>query len=223
MVVATSWQNPCGGQQWRYLSDGSVEIEGLGVVLSPPKSKVYLEQTWKNWRTEMEKAATLSGVPVEWILAVATVESGLWSATREKQAAIGSTAGAIGVMQIMGTNGPAYGVKAEDLFDGETNIVVGAQILADLTVKAGDWVAATAPYNSGCGFKSTKKPCCMPGQNPMNLRTASIAGIPYPELTIRFANSALLELGIGKKESSILPWLAALGIGGMALVWAYRR
>jgi soluble lytic murein transglycosylase-like protein len=182
-----------------------------------------LAQTWANWRSEMEKASALTEVPVEWILGVATVESGLWSGTREKQASIGSTAGAIGVMQIMAFNAPAYGVKPEDLYDPETNIVVGAKILRDIAAKSGDWVTATAPYNSGCGWGSAKKPCCVPGQNALSLRTASVEGISYPELTIRYVNTALLEMGVGEREGrSVLPWIVALAIGGMAFAWVRR-
>ncbi len=222
MAVATDWRNPCGGERWRFLPDGTVEVEGRGILLAPPKNMVYLRQTWENWQAEMREAAEATGIPAEWLLAYATVESGLWSSSRESQAKVGSSAGAIGVMQIMPLNAPSLGITVADLYDGATNIRGGATLLARMVDKGMDLVSATAPYNSGCGFGSTKKPCCSPGKNPFALYTASVEGMSYPELTLRYVNSALLELGVAKR-ASVLPWLLAGALGFLAFAWAKGR
>lgn len=187
------------------------------MLLSPKSSLPYVVQTWKNWQPEFEVAAEEYKVPAVWLLAVATTESGLWAKNPEKQRTISSSEGAIGIMQIMPMNAPMLKIAVSDLFDPLTNIRGGAKIFTDAVKgKAGDYVAATAPYNSG--------KLCQTGRNPLNLHTASVEGVSYPELTLRYVNSAILELGLlgEKTPSSPWPWVFAGGVGLAAFFWLRR-
>jgi hypothetical protein len=196
-----------------------VEIEGKGVPLSPKNSFLYVKQTWANWQPEFEAAAEATGVPAVWLLALATVESGLWAKNPESQRTITSSAGARGIMQIMPLNAPSLGISPAELFVPATNILSGARLFRDMAKgKAGDYVGATGKYNSGS--------LCCPGRNAYNLCTDSVDGISYPELAARYVNSAILELGLGKTESgggSILPWLVGGAVGLLAFAWVKRR
>lgn len=186
------------------------------MLLSPKANLPYVVQTWKNWQPEFEAAAQEYQVPAVWLLGVAATETGPWSKNPEKQRTIASSAGAIGIMQIMPLNAPMLKIQVSDLYDPLTNIRGGAKIFTDAAKgKAGDYVAATAPYNSG--------QLCGPGKNPLNLYTASVEGVSYPELTLRYVNSAILELGLGEKtSSSFLPWLFGAGLGLGAFLWLRR-
>lgn len=217
LAVATesAWENPCGGVKWRTLPSGLVELEDRGTPMLPEGSQLlpFLEQTWGNWSTEIRKASVLFGVPEAWILAVATVETGPWSDLKEKQESIGSSASAIGVMQILPSTAKGLGYSVEDMYDGELNIQAGAQLLAILAEKKGSFVAAMAPYNSG-------KLCC-PGRNPLNLCTADVSGLSYGELGIQYHNTAIEQLGVGKSKRA-----GVLVVGGLlaaGLWWWFRR
>jgi hypothetical protein len=215
VVASSDWANPCGGERWRELGDGTIELEAEGLLLAPEEDKPLLAQTWRNWAAEMKAAAAETGVPEAIILAVATVETGLWSDEPEKQAAISSPEGAIGVMQIMPFNAKPYGLSSSDeLYQPEKNILVGARILAHLAEgKAGDFVAAMAPYNSGS--------LCCPGRNKLNLCTDSVAGMDYGRLGIALHNSAIVDLGVGRTSSH---WpFAVIAIGAVAAGWFYFR
>lgn len=217
MVAANDWRNPCGGLRWRFLPDGTVEVEGKGVLLSPKSSFLYVQQTWGNWQPEFEAAATATGVPAIWLLALATVESGLWAKNPESQRTITSSAGARGIMQIMPMNAPSLGITAAELFEPATNILAGASLFRDMAKgKAGDYVGATGKYNSGS--------LCCPGRNAYNLCTDSVDGIPYPELALRYVNSAILEMGLASEKSgSVLPWLVGVAVGVIGFAWVRRR
>ena len=96
-------QNKCGGARFRTLPDHQIEVEGHGVpVLDPSSAEFrYLRQTWDNWQSLIRKHAKKTGMPPSYLLAVATKETGLWSGDPQKQATIGSPAGAQGIMQVM--------------------------------------------------------------------------------------------------------------------------
>jgi hypothetical protein len=177
----------------------------------------FLEQTWSNWKTEIGKASALFGVPEAWILAVATVETGLWSDSKEEQESIGSSASAIGVMQILPSTATGLGYSVEDMYDGGLNIQAGAKLLAILAEKKGSFVAAMAPYNSGklCSGGKCKSP-----PNPLNLCTAQVSGMSYGELGIEYHNTAIEELGVGKSKRAGVVIAGGLLVAG--LWWWFR-
>lgn len=146
--------NPCGGVRWRILDNGMIEVEGQGTptVAEGTSAYQYLVQTWKNWGGEFQAAASKYELPVAWILAVATMETGYLSADPAKQANALSPVGAIGVMQVMPFNAVPFGLSsANDLYDPASNIDVGTHILANdnKTSSAGGLPGIAAMYNSG--------------------------------------------------------------------------
>jgi soluble lytic murein transglycosylase-like protein len=86
-------------------------------------------------------AAARYGVPSSIALAVARAESGY------NQAAV-SSAGAIGVMQLMPATAAGLGVNP---WDEDQNIAGGTQLLAQLYSRYGSWDLALAAYNAGPG------------------------------------------------------------------------
>jgi soluble lytic murein transglycosylase-like protein len=95
-------------------------------------------------RTLVLAASRIYGVPQELLFAVMHAESSFNPHAR-------SSAGAIGLMQIMPPTGARYGVS-RGLADPATNIDVGARYLRDLLdLFKGDMTLAVAAYNAGEG------------------------------------------------------------------------
>jgi len=203
-----TWTNPCGGLRWQRRSNGTIEVEGEGTPALAPDSpfRTQLRQSWASWKGVLSAAAAAHDVPVAWMLAIQVVETGAWSDNPERQASIGSHAGAIGIMQIMPGTGAMFGVSREQLLDPAINADVGAQLIARLAKDLGpELPAITAKYNSGR--------LCSPGRNEWNLLTDGVEGISYPRLAILLNNTAIEEGLVGK---SWAPWLflGALAVGG---------
>lgn len=90
-----------------------------------------------------QKAADTYGVSVDLLKAVARQESGF-------QTDIVSSAGAIGIMQLMPSTASYLGV--ENPYDAEENIMGGAKLLAELSNRYnGDLSLTLAAYNAGTG------------------------------------------------------------------------
>lgn len=205
--------NPCGGVDWRWLDDGRVEVGGVVQATSPGDPFFEgLAASWESWRSEILAAAERWGLPPEWILALMAVETGAWADDPERQASIGSSAGAVGLMQIMPSTARYLGYDADDRYDPALNVLMGAKLFRELVDRHGDAVAATAPYNSG-------RLCC-PGRNAFNLCTDSVAGVPYPALFARNVNGALEHLDTAPS----LAWVGVLGLAaGAGLFWLAVR
>lgn len=86
-------------------------------------------------------AASRYGVPESIALAVA------WQESRYRQSAV-SSAGAIGVMQLMPATAAELGV---DPYDEDQNIEGGVRYLAQMYSRFGSWDLALAAYNAGPG------------------------------------------------------------------------
>ncbi len=69
------WKQYKGGHRWRVLEDGvSVEVEGEGV----PRTKgepLTMRQMRKDYGAEIDEASLFFDVPVEWIMAMITIEA----------------------------------------------------------------------------------------------------------------------------------------------------
>ncbi len=90
-----------------------------------------------------QKAADTYGVPVALLKAVAKQESAF-------QSNIVSSAGAVGVMQLMPSTASYLGVS--DPYNPEQNIMGGAKLLAELSQRYnGDIDRILAAYNAGAG------------------------------------------------------------------------
>lgn len=93
----------------------------------------------------IEGIARKHGIDVALVHAVIAAESGY------NPSAV-SSAGAIGLMQVMPETAADYGVtSADDLFHPETNVVTGVRHLKRLLAKYGNVDHAVAAYNAGEG------------------------------------------------------------------------
>jgi hypothetical protein len=207
------WRNPCGGKRWRIHPNGYIEVEGEGFPEYEPGSDKfrYMAQTWENWAPYFQAASKEFGVPVSYLLAVASIETGLWSDDPAEQATIGSYAGAVGVMQLM----TVAKRHVEQAFPDKTfgaredpaeNIRMGAALLRDLLDKnSWSFPEVSAIYNSGSK--------CATGRNEWNLR----ADHNYPRHVITWNNTALSHLNLNPVSG--LWWIAGgVAVGG-AIAW----
>ena len=145
-----------------------VFIEGVGYVndssaVATPNRTQSVSETTTNFdgmlRTETDKlnqasvttnldsifkeASDKYGVSERLLKAIAYTESGF-------QTNVTSSAGAMGIMQLMPSTASAYGVS--DPYDAYQNIMGGAAVLKDLlNMFQGNQSLAIAGYNAGCG------------------------------------------------------------------------
>jgi hypothetical protein len=206
--------NSCGGVRWRTLPDGTTEVEGQGVTTHAPGSAEagWVANNWKNWGPYFSEAAETYGVPVHYLVGIATNETGPWSNNPTLQAKIESGDGysSIGIMQPLPSTAALLGFSAADRYDPRLNILMGAKLLGKLLEKYGDNLPLLAAgYNAG----SVQ---CRPGANEWGFRMTG----NYSGSAVRSANTALRDLDLGTSLSiPVLP----VGIGavaGAALGWS---
>lgn len=229
-----SWTNPCGGTRWRTLDDGTIEVEGRGVLLpsgsGPHSYRAYVENSWRNFGPEIQAAAEKRGVPAAWILAIMATETGILSSSREAQLNSRNTC-CSGPMAVMFTpydnfkTFGGYGPEAQN--DAFMNVDTGAAIIRHHMDQGHDLPAISALYNAG-SLCCTNSPvvASKPGgrvQNEYNLCSADIAGVSYPEVTIMMNNVAGAAMGVSpvgpvtsmasmKKSGSAAAWLIGAGV-----------
>lgn len=148
-------------KRWRYLSDGSIEIEGAGTpVLSPWPAGI------EQWRPLIEDAAARNGVPAAWIATIMAIE------TQGKNLCVTSSqsvcsgpgcacvqnegAGLMATLPSTASIVLGRGVTSQQLLeDPAIAIEAGTKYLKQLLDKyQGDFVAAAVGYNAGsvrCG------------------------------------------------------------------------
>lgn len=240
--MAGPWTNPCGGLRWRNLSDGTIEIEGRGVVLPPAGEgkwslRTYVRNSWRNFEPEIKRAAQKHGLPANWVVAIIATETGVASSSRERQSgqrgltpAQGCPAkccyGAMQIMTCPYPNHRTYGKypNASDMLDPWKNIDTGAAIMKHFLNKGLDLPAISARYNSG-GLCCRVSPAVAskPGgraQNAFNLCSAKIVNTSYPMMTIMMNNFAVRELGVTPSGGAGWLDIALYAGGGAALVGA---
>lgn len=200
----SEWTNPCGGKRWRTLSDGRIEVEGEGVPSYPPGSPQYAYMTccWQRWGGLIRGAAAKYGVPVSWIVAIMSQETGLWCPKGGlTQEAIVSGDGGYGLMQIQNSTAPSCGGTPRDMLEPARNIDCGAQVLQRQMKRYGrDLPAVAAAYNAG----SVR---CNVGRNVWSLHSTG----DYPGNVLRYSNAAI-EAGFGGTS-----WRFYVGLGLVAL------
>lgn len=236
-VASGQWTNPCGGTRWRELPSGQIEVENAGIVELPPAFEKHLLACWKNFSPEILAASKKRGVPARYLLAIMNIETGLWAPRgREYQASMDSGC-CVGPMAIMvrgpyGNVAAQYGFTVDQIVhDPSANIDAGAAIVRTKLNSGLSMPHVAAAYNSGTSKCCTNSPATpsKPGgrvQNALNLCSASVSGMSYPELAIRGNNTALRLGLVPKSGSSLPPWVfaagAALLVGGVA-VFLVRR
>lgn len=202
-----AFTNPCGGLRWDMREDGLIDVEGRGIVSYDPGDKKFpwMTQSWANWGNLILDAAAKYGIPPSWILAIMSIESGLWSENPDRQAAVVSSAGARGLMQVMPATAETLGYTADDMFSPELAIDAGAKLLAKLSsLRNGQLPEMAAIYNSGRA--------CNDGRfsNDWNLAMAD----DYAGIVIKFNNAANMYLDMSPRRGRLLMGLA-VGAGGL--------
>lgn len=180
-----------------------VENEGFPEVQPDDLRYQHLLHNWNNWAPLFRTAARRYGLPVSWVLAVATIETGLWSSKPAQQEKIVSPAGAVGIMQIM----PQFQPEThEQLQDAATNINAGARILREqLDRSGGNLPYAVAAYNSGTNPLQNNG--CRVGRNEWNFR----ADHNYPRQVIEY-NHAAIRLGVNAPNpTTMMVWGGIIG------------
>lgn len=217
------WENPCGGARWRYLPDGSIEVEGRGVPrYDPPHARFELvRRTWENWRRDFVSAASRHDVPVQWLVGIASVETGPWSEDPREQEEIVSYANAIGVMQVLPSTAEMLGYSADDMYDAGSNIDAAAKLIARLDDRtSGGLPAICGAYNSG-KFCCSDPRCSVGCQNAYNVCTHG----DYPGAAIAYQNTALayFDLSAGFSFAAVATaGLFAVGAAGLYVAWGRR-
>ncbi len=181
-------QNPCSGAGWVGLSNGQIEIQGQGVPLVHPGDARFenLRRTWLNFGPEIANAAETYGMPVSWLLAFATQETGHLSGNREAQRTAVSPANARGFLQILpGSGGPYPSIAADTYFNPTACALLSAQFIVKKLVPRYGWNLPLlgAAYNAG----SVR---CSEGKNVFNL----FAEHDYPRALVLYNNAAVQYL-----------------------------
>lgn len=155
-------------------------------VLHAETDKLNPTATTTNLNSIFKEAADKYNVPESLLKAIAYTESGF-------QADVTSSAGAMGIMQLMPSTARAYGVT--EPYDAYQNIMGGAAVLKDLlNMFQNNQSLAIAAYNAGCGnvqkyggippFKETqnyvaKVTSLMQGEISVPSDSVSISGQSY--------------------------------------------
>ena len=166
--------NKCGGARFQTTPDFRVEVEGHGFPMLEPGTTRYkiLQRTWKNWSYYIRKWSRIRTneclkqrkdpskpgcalLPPSNILAIMTQETGHLSADKSKQAAAGSPAGAVGLMQIMPCS--IFNASTEigklvcnsDRSSPNASVKIGSKLLQTQLGNQGGLPAAASNYNAG--------------------------------------------------------------------------
>lgn len=232
------WRNPCGGLRWRTLSSGAIEVDGMGTPVPPPGTgrysyRNYVLSSWQNLGPEIQRSAQLRNVPVPWVLALMSIESGIRAPQgRAAQVATRNYCcwGSMAVMVTPYANYKQAGyTSAEDMLDPFKGVDAGVAIMAASRDDGYDLPIIAARYNSGgvCCPNSPSSPSKPGGRelNEFKLCSAKAGGVSYPMLAIQANNMAVLEMGLGGAGAA--QWkrglgLALAGVGVAAAVWFWK-
>lgn len=172
--------------------------------------------------------AQAQGVPPEIALGVAKTESGI-SQWTPGGSVVTSSAGALGVFQLMPSTAAGLGVDPTDL---NGNIQGGIAYLKQLYSQFGNWGDALAAYNWGPGNVSSGAPVpTSVGQYVSNvlasagnyaagllgMSSPALPSVPAPDGTDLTA--AGLESGISSNTAATVAIVGVLVVIGMAYLW----
>lgn len=218
------WVNPCGGRSWRATDDGGIEVDGFGVMLHEPGSsgQKTVEQTYLNWDDAFHAAADKYGVPVSWLVAIASNETGFLSASPDRQRTVSRTEPSgvmsVGIMQPLTGTAAALGFDPTQLVDPFVNISVAAAFFLNPSMGGKalgyGFPAVAATYNAGR--------ICNVGNDMFN--TAGHKG-QYVTNAIKFLNTAVaMGLGVeGTADAAIGATFWLVGIGVAVAIHLYTR
>lgn len=199
-TLPSEWvDSGCGaGPRVRWLSDGSIEVEGEG---TPTKA---LPAAVKPWSSAIVASAAKYGVPPQWVAGHVASESGGLQGAHSY-----CCYGLMGLLPATATSMAGRSVSpAELLSDPELNIDLGTKLLGQLFAKyGGNPLKVAAAYNAGspkCGAGKCAEP------NRWNLVADCVGGkaVDYSGRVIAYSNGALGVVGG-----------ASAGVGGTQWTW----
>jgi hypothetical protein len=124
-------------------------VGAMSVVLAGTTSAQTASDAVLQWLPEIQSASAQTGVPAEYIAAVIRVESG-----GDPNAV--SSAGAIGLMQVMSYEFESQGISSDLWYDPGTNILAGSTEIGKFMASTGSIEQALASYfGSGCDSTGT--------------------------------------------------------------------
>lgn len=158
----SEWGCPGAHKRWRYLANGSIEIEGQGVPVLPWPASI------EPWRPLIEAAAERHALPAAWIAAIMAIETQgkniCLDANNPSKICSGTGCSCVpnegaGLMATLPSTASLVlgrGVTSNDLLrDPSLAIEAGTRYLKQTLAKYGnDFVAAAVAYNAGsirCG------------------------------------------------------------------------
>lgn len=201
---------------WCALESGAIETQPVGgaaaVRESTDRELATVQKCAAQWGDLARKHSARTGVPVAWILGIMTAESA-------GNAAAVSSAGAIGLMQIM-----PFHAKGRNLRDPDTNIGVACDLLADMRKRGLDLVESASCYNAGPDAKTggPKRGAIfqfgVKEEVPVRLRTSPVWGSYYIATICRAHNAALRLLGSAQSPADPSSGAALAAIVLAALV-----
>jgi len=163
---------------WRTLPDGRTEVDGSAPTLRPSEAEA-LRQILSKHGDIIAAAASRTGAPIERILAHEWIESGGAYPTPR------GSSGEYGPMQIMPFHFEARKIPEARRGDLETNIGVGAELIAEIAREGADAPTAASIYNAGGNAKApTRDP-----SSPWGLRATG----DYIDRFVRATNFLLSD------------------------------
>lgn len=210
LTLAGEWvDSGCGaGPRARWLADGSIEIEGEGVV------EKALPKDVLQWGDEIAAAANKHGVPAQWVAATIAAESG-----GQQGAHSWCCYGLMGLLPSTASSQAGRTVSSDELLsDPALNIDLGTKLQASLFQKyGGNPIRIPAAYNAGspkCGAGKCGAP------NRWNLVADCVKGeaVDYSTRVMTYSNAAL-KAGLGQGgPPSRAGGLLRLALGAAAVV-----
>jgi hypothetical protein len=187
---------------WRTLPDGLIEVDGRPPTLGGTGAKLFDQQV-AHWAAICIRVGAVFGVPPHWLLGMIYRESG------GNPFAHSADAG-FGLMQITSAAARAGHTDGE-LYDAETNIRLGAKLIAAQR-RAGDQLPeAASKYNAGASADGKPHPSAV---SPWGMRET--AG--HISSVVAAANYALRYLE--RIGASVAGGGLVLFVGvGIALAW----
>lgn len=171
----------CGGPRARWLEDGHIEVEGIGIPTRPLPDGV------NQWETEIKTSAAKHSLFAHFIAGFMALESG------GKQFSRGGS-GECGLMQILPSTASSMAgriVTCDELLnDPALNIELGTTYIEyQMNAYDSNPIKVTAAYNAGSARCSNCQSCAC---NQWGLVAACSNGqqVDYPLIVMGFANDA---------------------------------
>lgn len=242
---SSSFTSRCPGAiRWRTLSDGKIEVEGLGIPYAPTTGYhadgKFISDVWAKYKDDIRYASERTGIPSTWILALIIVES---RGVNHPPNSAGA-GGLMGMMRQATTVGlNKVGINrqstAADVADPATNILAGAGYMLHNAQTFGFELPTVAvAHNAGspkCSPNTRCKDSIDGGWNFDGSTAANSMGMvedctrgrssAYAMRAVQINNSAI-DMGFGDSSfwlsQDVVLVLGAVAFTG-AMIWGFQK